>query len=105
IWEGSGNVMCLDVLRGLKREPTLADALRASLTNGNDGDSILRERSERLFVLLAGPGPDLEAAARHVAQELVLLVQAHLLRRYAPGNLADAFIQTRFARSGRVFGV
>jgi putative acyl-CoA dehydrogenase len=82
----------------------LAQALRTSLARDNDGDRDLSERSERLFALLAGTGPDLESAARHVAQELVLLVQASLLRRYAPGNLADAFIKSRFDGPGRVFG-
>jgi len=47
----------------------------------------------------------LEAAARHIAQEIILLAQAGLFRREAPATLADAFIRSRYAGAGRVYGV
>jgi putative acyl-CoA dehydrogenase len=106
IWEGSGNVMCLDVLRALKRHPDLAQALLASLEQDCVDEPIPRERLGQLKSLLASSGADLEAAARHIVQELVLLVQAGLLRRHAPQGVADSFMQTRYAgRGGRLYGL
>src|SRR3546814_3179599 len=81
IWEGSGNVMCLDVLRALKRHPELAQALFASLERDTADDAAPREHLQRLLTLLASSGADLEAAARYVAQELVLLVQTGQIGR------------------------
>ena len=106
IWEGSGNVMCLDVLRGLKRHPELAQALFESLEHDSADEPLLKERLRHLRTLLAASGPDLEAAARYIAQELVLLVQAGLLRRHAPQAVADSFVQSRYAGpGGRVYGL
>lgn len=104
IWEGSGNIMCLDVLRALKRHPDLTAGLMDSLHHDAADEPLLSDRVRRLAVLLATTGPELEAAARHVAQELVLLIQAGLLRRHAPPTLADAFIRSRFSAAGRVYG-
>lgn len=104
IWEGSGNVMCLDVLRGLKRHPELAAVMLESLQRDCADEPMLKQRVASLLSLLTLAGPDQEAAARHIAQELVLLVQASLLRRHAPPVLADAFIHSRFQLAGRVFG-
>src|SRR5690606_1623130 len=84
IWEGSGNVMCLDVLRGLKRHPELAAAMLNSLEQDCTDEPELKRRAAGLLSVLTLAGPDLEAAARHVSQELVLLVQANLLRQHAP---------------------
>ncbi|PLC51449.1 acyl-CoA dehydrogenase [Pollutimonas subterranea] len=106
IWEGSGNVMCLDVLRGLKRHPDQAQALLAALQEDCAGEPLLKQRMQDLLAVLSSSGPTLEAAARYVAQELVLLTQANLLRRHAPSVLADAFVQSRFGGTGgRVYGV
>ncbi|NYT86520.1 isovaleryl-CoA dehydrogenase [Pollutimonas harenae] len=104
IWEGSGNVMCLDVLRGLKRHPELAVVLLDSLESDCADEPVLKQRVASLLSLLTLAGPDQEAAARYIAQELVLLVQASLLRRHAPLALADAFIHSRFQLAGRVYG-
>src|SRR5690606_37428528 len=100
IWEGSGNVMCLDVLRGLKRHPELAQALFESLERDSADEPLLKERLRHLQSLLAASGPDLEAAARYIAQELVLLVQAGLLCRHAPQAVADSFVHSRYAGPG-----
>lgn len=106
IWEGSGNVMCLDVLRALKSKPDLAQALLASLVRDSAGEPLLADSANSLLSLLSGAQAGIESAGRYVAQELVLLVQANLLRRHAPQAMADLFIQTRFGgRGGRVFGV
>ncbi|WP_442596784.1 isovaleryl-CoA dehydrogenase [Parapusillimonas sp. JC17] len=105
IWEGSGNVMCLDVLRAIRREPESAALLFDKLEADCAQDGVLQPRLQALRVLLGGTSVDLEAAARHVAQEIVLLVQAVLMRRHAPATLADAFVQSRFNGGGRVYGL
>jgi putative acyl-CoA dehydrogenase len=106
IWEGSGNIMCLDVLRAIKREPDLAALLCEAILQDCAGDAILKQRAGLLLKRLAGADAGLEAAARYIAQEFVLLAQAGLLRRCAPQSVADAFIQSRFGEpGGRVFGV
>ncbi|MCH7343925.1 acyl-CoA dehydrogenase family protein [Pelomonas sp. CA6] len=103
IWEGSGNVMCLDLMRAVAREPQaffgLLDELGASLDGGP------RAELQGLREMLAQPPAQLEAQGRRVAERLVLLAQAALLRRHAPGFVADAFAASRLdARWGHVYG-
>ncbi|CAM5422324.1 isovaleryl-CoA dehydrogenase [Eoetvoesiella caeni] len=106
IWEGSGNVMCLDVLRALRREPEAAGALLDSLVRDCAGERLLEPAVQRLVELLGQEPEEIELRARYVAQQLVLLVQAGLMRRHSPPAVADAFIQSRFSgRGGRVYGV
>ncbi len=106
IWEGSGNVMCLDVLRALSREPEAAEALLAELTVATAGEPHLANALATLARDLTTPGALTEASGRVVAQRLVLLVQACLLHESAPRAVADAFFATRFAdhQWGKVFG-
>ncbi|MBO9680386.1 MAG: acyl-CoA dehydrogenase family protein [Acidovorax sp.] len=106
IWEGSGNVMCLDVLRAIAREPEAAQALFADLADAAAGEPRLRAPLQSLRGLLAQPPEQLEALARVLVQRLVLVAQAALLRRHAPAAVADAFIATRLgdADAGRVVG-
>lgn len=106
IWEGSGNVMCLDVLRAIAREPEAAQALFADLADAAAGEPRLRAPLQSLRGLLAQPPEQLEALARVFVQRLVLVAQAALLCRHAPAAVADAFIATRLgdADAGRVVG-
>ncbi len=106
IWEGSGNVMCLDVLRALAREGDAAQALLAELHATAQGDPRLTAAVCDLQALLALPPDQAEPLGRLLAQRLVLLAQACLLRRHAPDCVADAFIATRLAGAGagRVVG-
>lgn len=99
IWEGSGNVMCLDVLRALNRHPELAEALLGWLRDGSS-DNTLRGHIEALQTALRDAGPEQEAAARRLAGTLVVLVQAVLLRKHAAPEIADAFISTRLPTGG-----
>ena len=106
IWEGSGNVMCLDVLRALAREPEAAQALWAELADAAAGEPRLLAPLQSLRALLATPPQQLEALGRVLAQQLVLLAQACLLRQFSPPFVADGFITTRLGGSGagRVVG-
>ena len=108
IWEGSGNVMCLDVLRAMEREADAAQALFAAWRADAQGHPALTAALERLAATLKGAPETREASARRIAQQIVLTGQATLLVRHAPAAVADAFIATRLAdgcgESGRVYG-
>jgi putative acyl-CoA dehydrogenase len=103
IWEGSGNVMCLDVLRALERTPDAADALRAELMPARGIEPRLDRYLQRLDSVLAAR-PD-EAQARRLAEMLVLAVQGALVVRFAPPAVADAFCASRLeGERGGAFG-
>jgi putative acyl-CoA dehydrogenase len=99
IWEGSGNVTALDVLRALARTPGCADALLAELDLAAGGDPRLDAALGRLRQLLAGldAATSLEAqyGARRLAGLIAVVMQAALLVRHLPGPLADAFCGSR----------
>lgn len=95
IWEGSGNVMCLDVLRAISREPDGAQLLLQDMIDTAAGEPALLQQAQSLARRLSGPPDQLEAQARRLVQDLVLLAQACLLRRHAPPAMADGFIATR----------
>ncbi|MDR0225831.1 MAG: acyl-CoA dehydrogenase family protein [Burkholderiaceae bacterium] len=99
IWEGSGNVMCLDVLRAIARDPDSAQALLGDLLDMASGDALLQARAHALARRLSGPPEALEAQARRLVQDLVLLAQACLLRRHGPAAMADGFTATRLGDS------
>jgi len=83
IWEGSGNVVCLDVLRALRREPQSLEALLDEIALA--GDTALSRTAEQ-----AAAEQD-EAGARYAVERLALALQASLLVRHAPAAVADAF--------------
>ena len=99
IWEGSGNVTALDVLRALARTPGCADALLAELDLAAGGDRRLDAALGRLRQLLAGldAATSLEAqyGARRLAGLIAVVMQAALLVRHLPGPLPDAFCGSR----------
>jgi putative acyl-CoA dehydrogenase len=102
IWEGSGNVMALDVLRAVAREPEVALALLDEF--GASTDAAVRAEAQALRRLLTGDPAALEAQARRVAQGLVLCAQGLLMREQSSTLAADAFIATRFGSAGRLLG-
>ena len=106
IWEGSGNVMCLDVLRAFAREPDAVLALLAELAPAAQGEPRIAAALQSLQALFRRPPAELEALGRLLVQQLVLVAQACLLRQHAPAAVADAFIATRLgdAGAGRVVG-
>ena len=93
IWEGSGNVAALDVLRAAAREPLTVDALFAELDLAAGADRQLDGAIVELKSLLADP-PD-ESAARRVAERIALVLQASLLVRHGHPVVADAFCASR----------
>jgi putative acyl-CoA dehydrogenase len=104
IWEGSGNVNCLDVLRALERDPESLDAFRAELALARGGNRSFDRALDDLDVELADPS-DRELRARRLVERLALCLQASLLVRHAPEEVADAFCASRLdGAGGRAYG-
>ena len=104
IWEGSGNVMCLDVLRAFAKGPESRDVLAAELALAAGRDARFDAYCARLLDGLGSLGVD-EFGARRLAEHLVVAVQAGLLLRHAPPFVADAFVASRIAVDvGGAFG-
>jgi putative acyl-CoA dehydrogenase len=103
IWEGSGNVMCLDLLRALGKSPDSARAaLEAELAPAAALDPRFARYVEALGRDLAGAA---ESGARRLAERLVIAVQGACLLRHAPPFVAEAFIASRIAEDvGGAFG-
>ncbi|WP_050469460.1 isovaleryl-CoA dehydrogenase [Herbaspirillum chlorophenolicum] len=105
IWEGSGNVMCLDVLRAVAREALGFSLLMDSLEQAAIGHALLQERVHALKAMLSAPPAQREALARRFVQQLVLALQGMLMLQHAPAASADAFLAGRGeADGGRVYG-
>ena len=100
IWEGSGNVAALDVLRATLKEPEGLPAFMAECELARGGDSRLDAHLDRLGDLSRDP----EFEARRLVGDLALALQASLLVRNAPPAVADAFCAARLEGGGRVFG-
>ena len=104
IWEGSGNIMCLDVLRVLLREPDVAEALVNQLQDAADGDQALEAHLERVLAILHEPS-HIEMRARELVEGLALAAAGALLRTHAPSDVSDPFVATRLSgRFHRTYG-
>ncbi len=103
IWEGSGNVMALDVLRALRATPAALDVFLAEADEAAGADARLDAHLARLRADLADPA-DLEHRARRVVEGLALALQASLLVRHAPPAVADAFCAARLEHPGLAYG-
>jgi putative acyl-CoA dehydrogenase len=103
IWEGSGNVQCLDVLRAMIKNPDSLDAYFAEVAEGASEPRIAAEADALRAEL--GDVTDIEARARRVVERMALLLQGSLMARYADEALADAFLSSRLEGSwGHAFG-
>lgn len=99
IWEGSGNVMALDVLRAIARDPRALDVLLAEIDLAAGADPRLDAHVRATRAEFADTA-DLETRARRVVERLALAFQGSLLVRHAPPAVADAFCAGRLAPDG-----
>src|SRR5512134_726148 len=94
IWEGAGNVMCLDVLRALRKAPDVIAALAAELDaaagRSRAHDAFCASLKDRLQ-----DASEHESSARRLTQDLALALQASLLARHAPDFVFEAFVKAR----------
>ena len=100
IWEGSGNVVALDVVRALTREPAAVAAFSAELDLARGADARLDAAITRTVsaIQAAGGSPDpsaVQSGARVLVEQLATTLQACLLTRFAPAYLAEAFVASR----------
>ncbi|CDG82895.1 isovaleryl-CoA dehydrogenase [Janthinobacterium agaricidamnosum] len=104
IWEGSGNVMCLDLLRVFGKGPAPRDALARELALAGQGDAVFAAYAAALLADLdAGAGDEYDA--RKLAERIVLAVQAALLLRHAPPFVSSAFVASRLEQGvGGAYG-
>jgi len=101
IWEGSGNVICLDALRSLQREPEGLEALRQEIDAG--GERV--RRGAHPISKSLGEAGGAEPQARRVVEFIALALQASLMARHASAEAADAFLASRLeGGGGRAFG-
>jgi len=96
IWEGSGNIMCLDVLRAFAREPRTHQVLEAVLAGSKGRDARYDRFVAALLTELENPA-DGEFRARHLTQNIALAVQAAVLLGNGPESSAQAFLASRLA--------
>jgi putative acyl-CoA dehydrogenase len=94
VWEGSGNVNALDVLRALRREPEVLSAWITEVGQARGGDGRLDRAIEETLGLLGDTG-SAEAGARRLAGRMAACLQGALLVRFAPAEVADAFCASR----------
>lgn len=100
IWEGSGNVMALDLLRVIEREPAAMEIVLAELEAGLAGDVLLKAQFERVQAMLR-ERELLGHRGRDLAEALALLAAGTILRATAPDAVADAFLATRLSMTHR----
>ncbi|MFG2519943.1 acyl-CoA dehydrogenase family protein [Streptomyces sp. NPDC048527] len=104
IWEGSGNVQALDVLRALQREPQALNAFLQEVGKARGADHRLDGAIKGLLTELADL-EGIEARARRVVERIALVLQGSLLVRHAPPEVADAFCASRLGGDwGSAFG-
>ena len=105
IWEGSGNVQCLDALRAMVKSPASFEAFFTEVGEGSGADPRLNSFVANLQVSIARDPETLEVRARQVVESMALAFQASLLVRHGDPAVADAFCASRLAGDwGGAFG-
>jgi putative acyl-CoA dehydrogenase len=94
IWEGAGNIICLDVLRALARHPGAADVLLTEIRAATGANRIFDQCVRELEPMLHQPA---EAGARRTSERLALMLQASLMLRHAPPANSDLFCASRLS--------
>jgi putative acyl-CoA dehydrogenase len=105
IWEGSGNVQCLDVLRAIIKSPASLEAFFAEVQEGAVAEPRLDAYAKALREEIPGDVATIEVRARRVVEKMALALQGSLLVRYGDPAVADAFCASRLDRDwGQAFG-
>jgi putative acyl-CoA dehydrogenase len=105
IWEGSGNVQCLDVLRAMIKSPASLEAFFAEVGEGAAAEPRLQAYANALRDQLPGDVETVQTRARHLVERMALALQGSLLVRYGDEAVADAFCASRLAGDwGQAFG-
>jgi putative acyl-CoA dehydrogenase len=105
IWEGSGNVQCLDVLRAMVKSPASLEAFFAEVQEGAVAEPRLDAYARSLRDELPGDVETIETRARRLVERMALALQASLLVRYGDEAVADAFCASRLSGDwGQAFG-
>ncbi|NGN93347.1 DNA alkylation response protein [Nocardioides sp. KC13] len=108
VWEGSGNVNALDVLRAIQREPSVLDAWITEVGSAKGADRRYDRAVDSTLALLGesmGSPEELERSARRLAGDMATLLQGSLLVRYAPEEVADIFCASRLSGHGGTYGM
>jgi putative acyl-CoA dehydrogenase len=104
VWEGSGNVMCLDVLRALSRSPEILERFFAEVDEARGADPRLDAFTDSVRAEFSDP-EGLERRARRIVERLALALQGSLMVRFGLPAAADAFCAARLAGdAGLAFG-
>ena len=101
IWEGSGNIQCLDVLRAFAREPETVETVLAELRAGASLDADLERELRAIEAVLAHPDDAIERAARGWVERLAIALQASVLLRFGNPLTAEAFCRLRLPGAHR----
>jgi putative acyl-CoA dehydrogenase len=94
IWEGSGNVMCLDVLRAVERSPETLERVLATIEAASGGEQRLKSAVDGVRIMLA-EAVGHPSRSRSVVELLALTAAGALLQAHAPPTVSDAFLATR----------
>lgn len=98
IWEGSGNVQCLDIIRALNKEPEVLSAYFVEVEQAMGADARFDQAVHSLKALFSTIKPDdYQYSARYLADHLAKVMQGALLLQYAPAEVADAFCASRLS--------
>jgi putative acyl-CoA dehydrogenase len=104
IWEGSGNVVALDVLRALTREPETIDAFCGELDGARGANRTLDAHLDAVFTSMRGVASsdgDAPPDVRVLVEDMALALQASLLVRFSPTPVSDAFVSARLSPQRR----
>jgi putative acyl-CoA dehydrogenase len=105
IWEGSGNVQCLDVLRAMIKAPASLEAFFAEVQEGAVAEPRLDTYAKSLREEIPGDIATIETRARRLVEKMALALQGSLLVRYGDAAVADAFCASRLSGDwGQAFG-
>ncbi|MBK8293522.1 MAG: acyl-CoA dehydrogenase family protein [Solirubrobacterales bacterium] len=105
IWEGSGNVQCLDALRAMVKSPASVEVLFNEIGEAGEADSRLDAYVDRLKTAMETSPETLEVRARRIVEGLALALQGSLLVRHGDPAVSDAFCASRLGGDwGEAFG-